>query len=184
MTATEFALTDLPEFFGRFLVLSLLSIGGAMATAPDMHRYLVTERGWLDDTQFTQAVALAQASPGPNVIFVPVLGLQAAGWLGALAATIGILLPSTLLSLGFSRWAGTRRDTIGVRSFTAGLAPMTVSLLFCAGWILALPYLSSPEHRLGGLALIALTVLVMNTTRLAPIWLILAGGVVGALGWV
>lgn len=184
MTGAEFTLADLPEFLGRFLVLSVLSIGGAMATAPDMHRYLVLERGWLDDAQFTQSIALAQASPGPNVIFVPVLGFQAAGWIGALAATIGILLPSTLLSLGANRWAAKRRHTPGVQAFTAGLAPMTVSLLFCAGWILALPTLSNTEHRLGGLVLIGLTIVIMNITRLSPIWLILLGGFIGALGWV
>lgn len=179
-----FLLGDLPDFFVRFLALSLLSIGGAMATAPEMHRYLVGERGWLEDHEFTTAVALAQAAPGPNVLFVPVLGYQVAGLIGATAALVGILLPSTLLSLGVSRWGTKRRDTPGVRAFTAGLAPMTVALLFCAGWVLSLPFIREPDHRLGGLGLIALTMVVIFTTRLGPIWLILVGGAVGALGWV
>ncbi|HRK12254.1 MAG TPA: chromate transporter, partial [Thauera sp.] len=87
---------ELLELFLHFLTLSLLSIGGAMSTAPEMHRYFVTERGWLGDADFTTAVALAQAAPGPNVLFVPVLGFQAAGLPGAAAALVGILLPSTL----------------------------------------------------------------------------------------
>ena len=58
----------------QFLVLSMLSIGGAITTAPDMHRYLVVEHGWLDDAQFTSSVAIAQAAPGPNILFVAVLG--------------------------------------------------------------------------------------------------------------
>jgi chromate transporter len=180
----EFAIGDLPEFFLRFLTLSLLSIGGAMATAPDMHRYLVAERGWLGYSEFTTAIALAQAAPGPNVIFVPVLGFQVAGLPGAAAALIGILLPSTLLSLAVSRWGAKRRDTPGVRAFTAGFAPMTVSLMFCAGWVLSLPYISTPDHRVGGISLILLTVVIMSATRLGPIWLIAAGGAAGALGWV
>jgi chromate transporter len=182
--AEAFTLADLPGFFVRFLALSLLSIGGAMATAPEMHRYLVGQRGWLEDGEFTSAVALAQAAPGPNVLFVPVLGYQVAGLLGAAAALVGILLPSTLLSLGVSRWGARRRDTPGVRAFTAGLAPMTVALLFCAGWVLALPFVGTTDHRIGGLGLIALTMVVMFTTRLGPIWLIGIGGVVGALGWI
>lgn len=182
--STGFLLADLPDFFLRFLALSLLSIGGAMATAPEMHRYLVGERGWLEDHAFTTAVALAQAAPGPNVLFVPVLGYQVAGLIGATAALIGILLPSTLLSLGVSRWGTRRRDTPAVRAFTAGLAPMTVALLFCAGWVLALPFVTDPAHRVGGLALIALTMFVMITTRLGPIWLIILGGTAGALGWI
>src|SRR5690606_42155898 len=91
--------SDLLELFLRFLTLSLLSIGGAMSTAPEMHRYLVVERGWMSDADFTTSVALAQAAPGPNVLFVPVLGFPAPGLAGATAALLGILLPSTLRSL-------------------------------------------------------------------------------------
>lgn len=177
---------DLLALFLHFLTLSLLSIGGAISTAPDMHRYLVTERGWLDDAAFTTGIALAQAAPGPNVLFVPVLGYQVAGLAGALAALLGILLPSTLLSLGASRWSNRRRDTPLVRAFNAGVAPVTVGLMFATGWILALPFIG--EHapgngRLGALALIAATVVVTLRTRLAPIWMIAVGAAAGALGW-
>ena len=168
----------------RFLTLSLLSIGGAMSTAPEMHRYLVVERGWLGEADFTTAIALAQAAPGPNVLFVPVLGFQVAGLAGAAAALLGILLPSTLLSLGVSRWGATRRETPVVRAFTAGLAPVTVGLTFAAGWLLALPFIGDPAHRLGALALIAFTALVTLKTKLAPMWMIAVGAVAGALGLV
>ena len=175
---------DLLELFLRFLVLSLLSIGGAMSTAPEMHRYLVVERGWLGEADFTTAIALAQAAPGPNVLFVPVLGFQVAGIPGAVAALVGILLPSTLLSLGVSRWGATRRDTPLVRAFTAGLAPVTVGLVFATGWLLALPFIGDPAHRLGALGLIALTALVTLKTKLAPMWMIAVGAAAGALGLV
>lgn len=175
---------ELLELFLRFLTLSLLSIGGAMSTAPEMHRYLVVERGWLGEADFTTAIALAQAAPGPNVLFVPVLGFQVAGLAGAAAALLGILLPSTLLSLGVSRWGATRRETPVVRAFTAGLAPVTVGLTFAAGWLLALPFIGDPAHRLGALALIAFTALVTLKTKLAPMWMIAVGAVAGALGLV
>ena len=175
---------ELLELFLRFLTLSLLSIGGAMSTAPEMHRYLVVERGWLSEADFTTAIALAQAAPGPNVLFVPVLGFQVAGLAGAAAALLGILLPSTLLSLGVSRWGATRRDTPLVRAFTAGLAPVTVGLTFAAGWLLALPFIGDPAHRLGALGLIALTALVTLKTKLAPMWMIAVGAAAGALGLV
>ena len=175
---------ELLELFLRFLTLSLLSIGGAMSTAPEMHRYLVVERGWLGEADFTTAIALAQAAPGPNVLFVPVLGFQVAGLAGAAAALLGILLPSTLLSLGVSRWGATRRETPVVRAFTAGLAPVTVGLTFAAGWLLALPFIGNPAHRLDALGLIALTALVTLKTKLAPMWMIAVGAVAGALGLV
>ena len=170
--------------FLHFMAMSLLSIGGAVATVPDIHRFVVEERGWLGDADFTTAIALAQAAPGPNVLFVPVLGFQVAGLAGAAAALLGILLPSTLLSLGVSRWGATRRETPVVRAFTAGLAPVTVGLTFAAGWLLALPFIGDPAHRLGALALIAFTALVTLKTKLAPMWMIAVGAAAGSLGLV
>ncbi|THF60952.1 chromate transporter [Pseudothauera rhizosphaerae] len=183
MTGTLTA-ANLADLFLHLLLLSLLSIGGAVSTAPEMHRYLVGERGWLNDTEFTASVALAQAAPGPNVLFVPVLGYQIAGLAGAALAIVGILLPSTVLSLSASRWGRARRDTPGVRAFTGGLAPVTIGLLLATAWVLARPFLAEPTQRYGALALMALTVVAMLKTRLAPIWLILAGGMAGAAGLV
>lgn len=181
---TEFALSDLPEFFLRFLMLSLLSVGGAISTAPEMHRYLVSQNGWLENTEFTTSIAIAQAAPGPNLLFVAVLGYQVFGLVGAAAALIGMLVPSTLVTLSASRWGRRRRETLGVRAFIYGLAPMTISLLMAAGAILALPFISQPDHRIGGLLLIGLSIVAMLKTKLAPIWLIAAGAVFGALGGV
>lgn len=62
------------SLFLHFLSLSLLSIGGAITTAPDMHRFLVDQQHWLLDGQFNAAIAIAQAAPGPNVLFVALLG--------------------------------------------------------------------------------------------------------------
>eukprot|EP01136_Pigoraptor_vietnamica_P012035 Opistho-1_new@3875 len=88
---------DLLALFLHFLMLSLLAIGGAITTAPEMHRWLVGEQHWLTDTQFSSSIAIAQAAPGPNVLFVAVLGWNVAGLNGALAAMAGIMLPSTTL---------------------------------------------------------------------------------------
>ena len=171
---------DLLGLFGHFLQLSLLSIGGAITTAPDMHRYLVSEHGWISDEQFTASIALSQAAPGPNLLFVAVLGWNVAGPLGALATMAGILLPSTLLTLSATRWAQARRDTRAVRAFTTGMAPLTLGLLAATGWLLTQPFRLQP----GSWALIAITVAVMTSTRVSPMWLVALGAVVGALGYV
>ncbi|HEV7913768.1 MAG TPA: chromate transporter, partial [Albitalea sp.] len=65
--------------FGHFLLLSVLAVGGAITTTPEMHRYLVAEHHWMSDAEFTASVAIAQAAPGPNVLFVAVMGWNVAG---------------------------------------------------------------------------------------------------------
>ena len=100
---------DLLGLFAHFLMLSLLAIGGAITTAPDMNRYVVAEHHWITDAQFTASIAIAQAAPGPNVLFVAVLGWNVAGPLGALATMAGTLLPSTALTLRAGAHADARR---------------------------------------------------------------------------
>lgn len=185
MTAAHAALSagDLFGLFAHFLMLSLLAVGGALTTAPGMHRFIVVDHHWITDAQFTTSIAIAQAAPGPNILFVAVLGWNVGGALGALATMAGILLPSTALTLFATRWGAARRETRGVRAFTTGLAPLTIGLLLATGWILAEPYVVEPTHRIGAIALIAISVVVMTRTRWSPMWLIGLGAIAGALGW-
>ena len=177
---TALAPADWGPFFLHFVTMSMLAVGGALAVTPEMHRYLVEQRGWLDDAQFSASIALAQAAPGPNLLFVPVLGHAIAGLPGALVALAGMLLPSTTLALAASRWGRSRRETLGVRAFVAGMAPVTIGLLFSAGSVLAAPVLGRPLAWVVMAATVGLSV----KTRIAPVWLIAAGAVVGAMGWV
>lgn len=177
---TAFTAADWGPFFLHFLAMSMLAVGGALAVSPEMHRYLVEQRGWLDDAQFSASIALAQAAPGPNLLFVPVLGHAIAGLPGAMVALLGMLIPSTTLALTASRWGHKRRETLGVRAFVSGLAPVTIGLLAAAGTVLAQPLATRPWAWL----LIAATVALSVKTKIAPLWLIAAGAVVGAMGWV
>lgn len=166
---------DLLELFGRFVALSLLSIGGAITVAPEMHRFTVEEHGWLDDAAFTASISLAQASPGPNILFVTLIGWNAGGWAGAAAATIGIMLPSATVALIAWRWTERLAARPWVKAFRTGMAPITIGLLLATGWLLAAPNHDRPVL----LALSALTAVLVVTTKLNPLWLLAGGAVVG-----
>jgi len=167
------------ELFAHFLLLSLLAIGGGIVVAPDMHRLLVSQMGLLNDAQFNSSIAIAQAAPGPNVLFVAVMGYQAAGLLGAAATLGGIMLPSTGLALLASRWGRARAEWRAVQAFKAGMAPITIALMFATGWIL-----SSESPNSASIALSVGAAVLVWRTRFHLLWLIAAGGVIGALGWI
>ena len=169
----------LMSLFLHFGMLSLLAIGGAITTAPDMQRYVVGERGWLSDAQFTSSVALAQAAPGPNLLFVAGVGWNIAGLAGVAATLAGSLLPATTVALAASRYGARRRESRAMRAFGAGMAPLTLGLLLATGWVLTAPVRDS----WGAMLLLPFTVLMLVKTKLSPIWLVAAGAVVGALGW-
>ena len=69
--------------FFHFMLLSLIAIGGFMATLPGMYSYLVDTAGLLTPETFAKTVAFGQSLPGPNVLVAAVLGWAAAGPLGA-----------------------------------------------------------------------------------------------------
>lgn len=146
---------DWVSLFLHFISLSLLAVGGAITTAPDIHRYLVDEQHWLTHYQFTSSVAIAQGAPGPNVMFIALMGwnvgMNAAtgmtpaptlpyavmlALLGVVVTMAGIIIPSATLTFFSTQWAHKNRELRGVRAFKAGLAPLVMSLLIATGWLL------------------------------------------------
>jgi len=182
---------DWLTLFLHYLSLSLLSIGGAITTAPDMHRFLVDQQGWLTDAQFNASIAIAQAAPGPNVLFVALLGwnvgLNAGGMLtgllGVLVAMTGILIPSTTLTYLAASWSHRNRELRAVRAFKQGMAPIVVALLIATGWILATANGGTLKNWPLWLV-IATTALVVWRTRMHMLWLLGAGALLGYVGWI
>ncbi len=166
--------------FVEFAVLSFVAFGGATALLPEMHRVVVVEHGWLDDTTFTHLYAIAQAAPGPNVLVVTLIGWKVAGLAGALATTLAMCLPmSVLIYLLIDRWesfAGRRWQ----QAVSLGVAPLAVGLVFSGATLIA----QAAGLGWSGLALVATVVVVCLKTQLHPLWLIGAGALLGALGLV
>jgi chromate transporter len=179
--------SDWLQLLAHYMSLSLLAIGGVISGAPDMHRFLVDQQHWLSDSQFNASIAIAQAAPGPNVLFVALLGwnvgLNAGGlmpaFFGVLVTMGGIMLPSSTLTYLTARWSHENRELRAVRAFKQGMAPLVIALLIATGWILASA--NGDPARDWPLWLITLvTTLVIWRTRLHLLWLLAAGG---ALGW-
>ena len=113
-----------------------------------------------------------------------------AGWyglalalLGVFLSLAGIMLPSTVLTLLASRWGHRNREMRAVRAFKQGMAPIVIALLIATGWILASNY-KADDHHFGLWAISAVTTLLVWKTRIHLLWLLGAGALAGALGWV
>lgn len=182
---------DWLTLFLHFISLSLLAVGGAITTAPDMHRFLVDQQHWLTDTQFNASIAIAQAAPGPNVLFVALMGwnvgLNAGGYataaLGLVATMVGILLPSTTLTYFSAQWGHRNRHLRSVRAFKQGMAPIVVALLIATGWVLAATH-DQPARDWKLWLLTAVVAVIVWRTRLHLLWLLGAGALLGAFGWI
>jgi chromate transporter len=174
-----------------------MGIGGAITTAPEMHRYLVTEKNWLTDSSFSSSIALAQSAPGPNVLFIALMGWQVginaggglsagapAWWLGLLGVVLtmlGIMLPSSILTYKATKWAHVNRDLTSVQAFKSGMAPIVIGLLVSTGWLLSAAHRDfSQDWKIWLVTAVATGV--MLRTSIHMMWLISAGGILGAAG--
>ena len=168
------------DLFCHFLDVSLMAIGGAITLVPDLHRRLVVDSHLLSDMDFTSAIALAQAAPGPNLLFVALMGWYSAGLGGSIASMLGIMIPSTTLALAVSRWVSARRSWLSVQAFQAGMIPVTLGLLLATGAHLAPSLQTQPK----ALLMSVVVALIVWRTKLGLIWLVAAGGLLGGLGLV
>jgi len=178
---------DWLSLFTQYLILSLLSVGGAITTTSEMHRFLVDQNHWLTQSQFNASIALAQASPGPNVLFVALMGWnvglntgsQWAALLGVCVTMVGIMLPSTTLTYLAAQWGHRNRELRAVRAFKSGMAPIVIALLISTGWILAVGNYN-PARDWPLWVVTVVSALIIWRTRVHVLWLLAAGA---ALGW-
>jgi chromate transporter len=120
-----------------FSPLSILSIGGGQATIPEMQHQAVTVHGWLTNGEFADLFAISRAAPGPSSLIAALIGWQVFGLWGAIAATVGIFLPSSLLMYVVSEWWLRSKSSPIRRAIERGLAPIAVGLVF-AGAVIVL----------------------------------------------
>ena len=168
------------ELFVSFFLVAFVSFGGASAVIPELYRIAVTEHAWMTAQSFNELFAIAQAAPGPNVLIVTLIGQHVDGWAGALAATIGMCLPMSLVvGLLFKHWDRLQHWR-GRAAIQLGVAPLAVGLVLASGTLIA----HSAAPGWAGFGLVVLTIWLSLRTKLHPLWLILLGAVFGGVGLV
>jgi chromate transporter len=161
-----------------FAVMSLFAVGGANSAIPEMHRVAVDVNHWLTDKQFTDVYAIAQLSPGPNVLIVTLIGYSVAGLLGALVATVAMCVPTAVLALIVSRFLTRASESRWPGIIQAALVPLSIGLMGASGFILAR---TSDRTVIAALVTIGAAVLA-SMTKLNPLWMLVAGGCLGFAG--
>ena len=161
-----------------FATMSLFAVGGANSAIPEMHRVAVDVNHWLTDKQFTDVYAIAQLSPGPNVLIVTLIGYSVAGILGALVATLAMCVPTAVLALIVSRFLTRARQSRWPSIIQAALVPLSIGLMGASGFILER---SSDQTVVAALVTVGAAVLA-SVTKLNPLWMLVAGGCLGFAG--
>jgi chromate transporter len=166
-------LLALALMFGQ---LSLLAFGGGNPILPEMHRQVVDVHHWTTDGEFGALFALAQASPGPNMMIVPLIGWHVAGLAGALVSCLAMFVPSSIVTLLVLHQWQRFRNRPWRASVQNGLVPITTGLIAASAVVIAVG--CDTRLVLGGITLAC--ALLATRTHVHPLWLLAAGA---ALGW-
>ncbi|WP_158811347.1 chromate transporter [Beijerinckia sp. L45] len=158
-----------------FGVLSLLSIGGANATLPEIHRQVVGQLHWMDDATFSHLVAIGQTAPGPNVLVVSMIGWQVGGVLGMVVATLAIVVPSSILALVLGRLMTRHESNRWVGLIRRALAPIAIGLMLASGLVM------TKAAYTGALTLVVVAGMASMVffTKVSPFWGIASAALLG-----
>ena len=165
------------ELCAHLALLSLMAVGGGLVMiAPEVQAYVVDAKHWLRNEQFAAAYAIAQAAPGPNLLFISLIGWLIAGWTGAIAVTVAIIVPPAMLTLALVRTGVLRSLHPLARALRDAFLPMAIGLLVAVAWI----FMGALNGSWRADVLTLVCALIVVRTRFNPVLLIAAGALLGA----
>lgn len=175
---TESLLLRLVKIFVTFFRIGLFTFGGGFAMIPLMEREIVDNHGWIEKDKFIDAISITQSVPGAVAVNLSIFfGYNLAGFIGALVATIGVVIPSFIIILiiaaGFNKFS----ENPVLNNIFKGIRPAVVGLVLYAGIKLAKNINWSWK-----LALTFILVFIGNTfLNLSPITIVITVIIIGSI---
>lgn len=161
-------------------LLSFITVGGLPSIIPELHRLIVEKHAWLTEQQFVDLFAIAQAAPGPNMLFVTLVGWQMAGWTGALGATLAMVGPTCVLTYFMTRLWDRFKDAPWRAAIQAGLIPVTIGFISATAYLIA----KAVDVSWVAVALTSGTAAFAYFTRINPLWALAVAAAIGFAGFV
>ena len=163
------------KIFWSFLKIGAFTFGGGYAMIPLIQHEVIHRRRWIEERNFLDLLTLAQTAPGPIALNTAVfVGYKRCGYLGALSAIMGVILPSFLVILVVAIFFASIRDNAYVDAAFKGMRPAVVALIVA-------PIVGLTKGMRWWLVAVALAVaLVVWHFGISPVWFLIAGAVAGA----
>ena len=163
------------DIFWSFLKIGAFTFGGGYAMIPLIQHEVIHRRRWIEERDFLDLLTLAQTAPGPIALNTAVfVGYKRRGYLGALSAIMGVIVPSFLVILVVAIFFASIRDNAYVDAAFKGMRPAVVALIVA-------PIIGLTKGMHWWLIAVALVVaLVVWYFGVSPVWFLIAGAVVGA----
>lgn len=139
------------ELFFTFLEVGAFSFGGGYGMI-SLIRELCLGNGWLTEGELLNMIAVAESTPGPIAVnMATFVGSSQGGILGAVCATLGVVLPSFVIILIIAILLKNLMKYKGVKAFMSGIRPAVVGLILATAIIMLLNSLFGLSAVCGGL---------------------------------
>ena len=169
-----------------FANISLTLFGGGYVFIPYLDKIIVEQMEWLTKREFIDSIAMGQITPGPILITATFIGYKlgylinntiTSGVFGAFIATISIFLPSSVVIIFFSRvYYFVKKDTT-VKLIIKGFKIGIIGLICYSGYIIM--FKQQETFNLLSLSICIFSFIILNKTKIHPLFLILGFGVAG-----
>jgi chromate transporter len=160
-----------------FGALSMVSVGGAPAMMPEIHRIAVVVNGWHTNAEFARDMALAQSAPGPNFMMISLVGWRVAGFAGLMAATLAAIIPSSIIAFIVGRLYTRFSHQEWFHIARSALPPIVLGLIVASGVVTASAAVSGAI----GFGIVILSAAIVALTSRNPLIAIGAGALIGLL---
>lgn len=173
------------QLFWAYLKIGIFGFGGGYAMLSMIQFEIVDHYGWMTVEEFADMVALSQMTPGPvSINIATYIGYTVGGIFGSLVATAAIVLPSLLMLYLVLKFLFKHKENYIVKTTLASMKPVIAGLIFVAALMMMNP-ISFADAGLHGtnisVIICAVTFACMFWTKINPILLIIASGLVGYL---
>ena len=167
------------ELFLVFAKIGLFGFGGGMAMLPMIYQG-AKSFGLMSADEFSNLVAISQVTPGPIAVNAATyVGYNCAGYTGALAATLGVALPSFLLVTLVFFFVHKFKESRLVKGAFGGIRPVTVGLIAAA--VVFMRQSAFASFNLVSAAITLATIFLVGKLKLSPIAIVIVSGVIGAV---
>ncbi len=134
---------NLISLFLIFMKIGLFTFGGGYAMIPLIQRETVDNKKWISDKDILDIVAIAESTPGPIAINAATfIGYRVGGFLGAMAATVGVVLPSFTIIAAISYVLAVFQNVVWIQYAFNGIRAGVLALIVKALWSM---YKQSPK---------------------------------------
>lgn len=178
------------ELFWSFFKIGLFSFGGGYAAMPLIQHQIVDVNQWIDMNAFSDIITISQMTPGPIAINAATfVGIQMGGLLGAVVATIGCILPSSVIAIVLVKLYYKYKEMSVMKGVMNGLRPAVVAMIASAGLSLFVLSLwgnegftmSITKTDIIAAIIFAISLIVLRMFKLNQIYVMIGAGIIGGV---